>query len=339
MSAIRYKVDKLTEDNYATWCRQMQNCLILSLLWSAIEDGSDDLPPAERTVRQSDSTADSSQSSEGITVQVKVPTTLKLPTAEDPPPLPPVSKDIDARAKATIELNVSDRLLHMIPRSSTAKQAWDILARAFSSRMQARQLNLRAQLIGLRFEPKKGVTTFVNNFLQISDMLTSAGGGLAEKDLRLTLLQQLYQAPTLRPILETILYDETLTIPDIVARLQATEARLSGISDPGSEPSSPKSAFKKHPVVSFNADADIECSYCHKKGHDVSKCRKRLASHGNAKQDSKDDKHDEDPEECIPCTYCGKDNHYAAKCHKRLAELISAEKDRAEARANLAVAF
>ena len=309
MSAVRYKVDKLTEDNYATWCRQMQNCLILSLLWSAIEDGSDDLPPAERTVRQSDSTADSSQSSEDVSVQ------LKLLTTEDPPPLQPVSKDIDARAKATIELNVSDRLLHMIPRTSTAKQAWDILARAFSSRMQARQLNLRAQLIGLRFEPKEGVTAFVNNFLRISDMLTAAGGGLAEKDLRLTLLQQLYQASSLRPILETILYDETLTIPDIVARLQATEARLAGISDPA--PTSSKDKDTDTSAKAFTAAAKVKCSHCKRTGHDVSECRKLKAKLAKTAAKDKDG-------EATSCTYCGKSNHTTETCYKRKDDLQAA---------------
>ena len=107
MSSSAVRIDKLSDDNYATWKSKMMFMLIVNGCWTAVEpsvDASETKP--ERETRSSSGKASADQS------------------------------EVSTKALAIIGLNVSDHLVPEVAAASSARELWLQLRRTSRPRQR-----------------------------------------------------------------------------------------------------------------------------------------------------------------------------------------------------------
>lgn len=211
------------------------------------------------------------------------------------------SLEADEASKKTlgaITLSVDDSILPLIADCETAKAAWAILKEIYKTKSTASIIALKAELNTLRKGTSEAITVFVGRAADLRSKLTAGGYELADLDFAMALLTGL--TPDFKMIKTIIENTEPLPSSEtIISKLLAEESKLGGPSSPekalytgnkpqfGSRPSNRptniRPGFRSSGTGTNNNfksknKRDDTCHYCHKPGHYIAECRKRMAS-------------------------------------------------------------
>ncbi len=219
-------------------------------------------------------------------------------------------KETDRKAKSLIIMNVRDHHLATVEKCTTAKDAWTVLSDMHQSKVNARKLQLRREMNNLRKEGGEPLTKYFNRAMTKWTELTSTGHDMKETDAVWSALAGLpKQYSTAIAIMESS--SEELKFSSALSRLLLIEQRLENHDDEGgtsraffhstqrgwqdreedasghdrpqyrgSEPpwratqGDRRSRSETHPAVTAR---QLECFYCHKKGHIKRDCHKYKA--------------------------------------------------------------
>ena len=135
------------------------------------------------------------------------------------------TSESDAKALALIGLYVRDHHLPTISKCGTAKEAWDALAAIYQAKSNARRLQLKKELNGLRMKAAEPMTRYVARATDIRDQLQAAGHSVNEDELVLSVLAGLpSQYETVVTLLETM--EDNLTMLMVLPKLLQAEQRV-----------------------------------------------------------------------------------------------------------------
>ena len=210
------------------------------------------------------------------------------------------AKTKDAKAKATILLNVRDQHLASLASHDTAASMWAQLASIYKAKSLARRLQLRKELTNLRMDPSESATAYLDRGRALSTELCASGHTVNEDDVVLAVLAGLpkaYEATV--TFLE--MADKVPSLNDLLPKLLTVEQRQhcheetalytrdgkKTFGGPGDwrgrrTYSNTKQDSWRPGGASSSNSKDKECYYCHKKGHIKAECRQRLRDEGAA---------------------------------------------------------
>ena len=249
-SSDKFSIAKLDVHNYATWSTRMKLLLIHKGVCQSVVTAP---VPASETASDADrSTADKALLN-------------------------------DQRALALIGLSVEDCYLPTIGECTTAKAAWDTLAKMYTAQSNARLLQLKRQLSTLSLDPAEPLAKYVARAQAIRDQLKVAGSSLDDLDLVLAVLDGLPQEyDTVRTALLTASGD--LKLADVLSKLLLVEQRE--VNDPNAALYVSVSRYGQHQgggPPDYNRETRT-CHYCKKQCHLIKDCRKKKAADEHAAQ-------------------------------------------------------
>jgi hypothetical protein len=197
------------------------------------------------------------------------------------------------KALALLVGNVKDHHLSALSTCDTAKAAWELLETAYQARSNARKLQLRREINGLKMLPGEPLTKYFARARALSDGLAAAGHDVNQTELvwsvlaglpdeyntAATILQMGDDDMDLDTILPKLLpVEQTSTKNDSTGEGTAYTAQFrgarGGLDNPGQRHAGRKGSDKK----------DKKCHYCGKLGHFKAECRKKArddAERGN----------------------------------------------------------
>ena len=195
----------------------------------------------------------------------------------------PVESDLEAleawnekniHAALLIKSRISPELKHMIAGKIDAKDLWDTFDREFKCRGNMAVFNLKKKLF---LDPKPDSMSIrdliaVKRKLQIE--LGQLGDRVSENDLSLAVLFALDEptwGQTVRNILEPTNIGDPIQLDRVQAVLTQREAQLNGSTAQAFLTQSKPSKSKK------DKQRKGPCTYCQKKNHWESECRKKIA--------------------------------------------------------------
>ena len=120
---------------------------------------------------------------------------------------------------------MSTHLLHHIPEAGTARAAWLALAAAFGGAQQARLVQTKREFSLLHKQQKETISQYYARACELRNRILQAGGTVSDAELTLQLLTGL--PPAFDAIVELLSDRDNATLPEVVARLQTTEQRIS----------------------------------------------------------------------------------------------------------------
>ena len=216
--------------------------------------------------------------------------------------------DSNALALCEIHLRVTDPILPMLSRCTGGKDAWDQLELTYQSKLKARAMALRRELVHIKKTPSEALSAYTNRALRLWTELTTTGVEFTEEELTEVVLAGLpteYQ--TVVDVLQAM--ETTMTLDSILPKLLVVESRLKqhdtpetkalfthtgvyrggqGSSRPGAGmgsrgqhsrtftgSASASSSHSSSNTAGARSSADKTCFYCGKKGHIKAECRKR----------------------------------------------------------------
>ncbi len=176
----------------------------------------------------------------------------------------------DEQALAALQLNVAKHLLNSIANCKTSKEAWDLLASTYKSKMQARIVTLRTDLSQLRQLPAESVEAFSSRTRTLFDELTAAGHATQESDVIIQLLVGLL--PEFKTVITFLKHTRALTFAEVIPTLLDEEQSLKR-----EDANAIALLTRQRPSgnASNNSRRDgLFCTYCKKKGHTEERCFK-----------------------------------------------------------------
>jgi hypothetical protein len=177
--------------------------------------------------------------------------------------------DDSDKALSLIMLNVKDQHLTTLASCSTAKEAWQSLARMYQSQLNARRMQLRKELTLLKKLPAEPLSTYFSRARTLWTELKVSGHTMAESEVVFSALSGLpSEYDTAVEIITTTTKDE-LKLDTVLAQLLPVEARTASRDTEGHAENS-SSALLVH-------GDNRSCFYCGRKGHLIRNCRKRMA--------------------------------------------------------------
>ena len=198
-----------------------------------------------------------------------------------------------SKCLGVITLAVDDSILPLIADSATAKAAWETLEGIYKTKSTASLIRLKAALNTLRKGNSESITAYVGRAADLRSSLVAGGHELTDFDFSLAIMSGLpSEYKTIKTIIENT--DPLPGSDTIIAKLLAEESKLGpsttekalyvkgkapfvGGSRPfGLRPG--KSTSSKHKPAGTTSKADLECHYCHAKGHFIADCNKRKAA-------------------------------------------------------------
>ncbi|XP_020242592.1 uncharacterized protein LOC109820805 [Asparagus officinalis] len=256
----------------------------------------------------------------------------------DPDPIPIDTAKRDAKALFFIQQYVHELVFAKIVAAETANEAWSTLKTAFqgSSKVVAIKLQgLRREFETLNMKQGESVQSFFTQVTTIVNQIRSCGEDLPEKTVVMKVLRSL--TTKFDHVVATIKESKdlsTYTFDELMGSLQVHEVRFSrsevkddtkafytkgdssrnqqqgrgrgqgnsrGRSSQGGSGRGKPSYNQPH---SNQPKKDVECYYCHKKGHMQANCYKKQREEG---QD-------------VECYYYHKSGHVEADCYKKKRE-------------------
>jgi hypothetical protein len=179
------------------------------------------------------------------------------------------------KALALITLMVKDVHLATVSQCETAQEAWEKLEAVFKSKTNARKLQLRQDLNGLKKKGGEKLTEYFARAKTIWTDLLAMGHSLTETEVVWSVLAGLpkdFQMVT--AILTTS--EEDIGLDEILPKLMAVEQQLKLEDSVGNvEAYMAKSGRSWH--------EGKECWYCHEKGHIKPHCPKKKADERSGK--------------------------------------------------------
>ena len=261
MSNSTVRIDKLSDDNYATWKPKMMFMLIVNGCWSSVNPRVEEDETKSGAETRSSSGKALADQSEG-----------------------------SAKALAIIGLNVSDHLVPEVAEASSARELWQQFERTFQAKTKARSLLLKKQLHNLKLQPKESVNMYLARARSIMTDLKSISSTTDESEVALDVLAGL--PAEFGVAVEVLQYAEDLSfeimLPKLLHAEQLAKEKVEKevtVSIYGAQAHSGKYCFycKKPGHVKAQcrmrqaAQQEPECIYCHKKGHWKSDCQTRIS--------------------------------------------------------------
>jgi gag-polypeptide of LTR copia-type len=238
----------------------------------------------------------------------------------DPTPIETTKRN--AKALFFIQQALHDTVFVKI---AAAKKAWTILKTAFqgSSKVVAIKLQgLRREFETLNMNQDESVQSFLTRVITIVNQIRSCGKNLSEKIVVMKVLRSLTtKFDHVVAAIEEFKDLSTYTFDELMGSLQVHETRLNRSEEkddsrafliksnssrggghngrcPGRDMSS-----RDNQQYSNQLKKDVECYYCHKKGHIEAYCYKKQR------------------EKCqVECYYCHEFGHVQANCYKKKRE-------------------
>jgi hypothetical protein len=132
----------------------------------------------------------------------------------------------DRKARATLGVHVSERLLRIVEKAATAREAWDALEKHCMSQTLGHKVRLRREFFSSRMRSGESVTDHVDGMRRLGDQLSAVKAPVEDADFILTLLGSLPEEyGGLINALE-MLAPEDLLLENVIERLLREEARL-----------------------------------------------------------------------------------------------------------------
>ena len=211
-------------------------------------------------------------------------------------PLTAESAADGSKCLGALTLAVEDSILPLIADATTAKAAWEKLEEIYKTKSTASIIHLKAALNSLRKSTTEPITTYVGRAAELRSSLAAGGYELSDLDFSLSILSGL---PADYKMIKTVI-ENTEPLPSsdtIISKLFTEETKLGAPAASGEKafltkgkpfrsgggggarppPASNSPARFIKPANAVNK-ADLECHYCHKKGHFIADCHKRKAA-------------------------------------------------------------
>jgi len=198
------------------------------------------------------------------------------------------SEEDSLKALALIGLNVKEHHLPTLDKCKTGKEAWNALEATYKAKTMARRLQLKKELNNLRKTASEPLPKYVSRVRSIWNDLKATGHDIKESEIVLNVLAGLpKEYETMVAILEAS--EKELELDDVLSKLLNVEQRVNRQDEQeaayiargykkdyskSSRPGHKRSYDKRKPT---GKDSEVECYYCHKKGHIKADCRKRIA--------------------------------------------------------------
>lgn len=199
----------------------------------------------------------------------------------------------DEKALALLVGNVKDHHLGALSTCATAKSAWELLETAYQARSNARKLQLRKEINGLKMLPGEPLTKYFARARALSDGLAAAGHDVNQTELVWSVLAGL---PDEYNTAATILQmgDDDMDLDTILPKLLPVE-QTSTKNESTGEGTAYAAQFRgarggfdnsgqRHAGRKGSDKQDKKCHYCGKLGHFKAECRKKArddAERGN----------------------------------------------------------
>jgi hypothetical protein len=202
-------------------------------------------------------------------------------------------EEMDAKAASAIRLNLSDEVIHNVIDEEKAKVIWQKLESLYMAKNLTNKLYVKKQLYGLQMEENTDLLEHLNKFNMLNTQLLNFGVKIEEEDKAILLLASL--PSSYDHLVTTLLYGkETLAFEEVTGSLLSHETRRKPVNDQADglvarfEPKRGRDKFKgkngrgkqfrsksrSAQGEESRSDAkDVECYYCHKKGHYRRFCR------------------------------------------------------------------
>lgn len=254
--------------------------------------------------------------------------------ALNPDPTPTETAKKDAKALFFIQQAVHESAFANITAEATTKEAWTILKTAFqgSSKVVVIKLQgLRQMFETLNMNQGETVQSFLARVTAIVNQIRSCGEDLSEKTVVMKVLRSL--TTKFDHVVAAIEDSKDLsnyTFDELMGSLQVHEVRLNRLEVKDdtkafctrSEFSSRQQQGRRRgngrgrdsrrgrgkPTDNqqhyYQSKKDVECYYCHKKGHMQADCYKKK------REESQN----------MECNYCHKSGHVEADCYKKKRE-------------------
>jgi gag-polypeptide of LTR copia-type len=189
------------------------------------------------------------------------------------------SKVEEQSALAQIALNVSDEVIPLVRRATTAREAWKLVCERYEQKGLSARVFLRRKLFNIKYIEGESMQTHLNNIRDIADQLESIKAGIKDEDLAMTVLCSLPERFD-SFIVQMEGRDITdLTFDFVSGRLLAEFTRQehtrSGESNDGSQVSALYSKSQRTPR------SKSKCTFCGLIGHTEERCWDK---HGRPKQ-------------------------------------------------------
>ena len=222
------------------------------------------------------------------------------------------SDEHDLQAHCEVILRVTDPLLPMLSRCTGGKEAWEQLEMTYQSKLKARAMSLRRELVHIKKAPSETLSAYTNRARNLWTELTTTGVEFPATELTEVVLAGLPKDyETVVDVLHTM--ESPLDLDSILPKLLVVETRLdkqdhadtkalfshsgvyrgqgsrlsnssfAGGSRGGGHPARSSTGGPSASLSSSSSStgagqrsaADKTCFYCGKKGHIKADCRKR----------------------------------------------------------------
>ena len=254
MGSHQARVEKVTTSNWATSRVTLRALLRKEKTWHVIEEPRPEVPEASQ----------SGPATEAQAAAIVEARERQAKWDED-----------DVSALSTIQMHTTTGLLILVEKVSTAREAWDNLSRSFGDKVKARSIELTRQWSNLKMEPRESVNMYFALGLRLADQLAESGEPLPERNVKQQLLAGLPEAyDSAMEVVGDWVWRDDKDIPDILARMQVTEARLNKGKAP--KESAVLAAFPKRGYSGGGKGGGyksrVQCFSCKKFGHFARDC-------------------------------------------------------------------
>ena len=196
-------------------------------------------------------------------------------------------KKLDKKALAAIQLCLSDATLQEVVGIKTAKGVWDKLAELYLTKSLTNKLRLKLKLYTLRMSEGASLSGHISAFSSTVNDLASVGSKVEDEDQALLLLCSL--PASYSNFRDTMIYGrENITFEDVKNNLKAKIHIDSEITTRDSGRSLDDALVMENRGRSNKSKSkskDVECYYCHKKGHIKRNCPKKKSNMDSKSRD------------------------------------------------------
>ncbi|KAK9047893.1 hypothetical protein SSX86_033145 [Deinandra increscens subsp. villosa] len=159
----------LNQDNYGYWKTLITPFLITNGLYGYV-DGSIPCPPATITVTTTPAVATAEE-------------TTSVTTAVTSNPQHPIWVANDAHVRMLLLSTISESAFLHVQGTTTSRDVWLALERAYSPQTASREYTLKTQLLRIQMKPDETSSAYLNRAQQYATALANIGEPMKEKDL------------------------------------------------------------------------------------------------------------------------------------------------------------